>query len=731
MKKILLILLSTFYFLLSASHVLAATKTINLFEQIGPPKAKIWLAPSTYNGTLKGPLGPSGLTAKSTWRIAQWGILQELPEQFIDLGQGKWKIENQHARVTFAPSGSGLSVELRQDATNSEFGCGNEFDLLIEPNENRAYRDPPHPQAFVPEGTRPRLGIIDTLTMRVSSRLLEALQGNRCAPGTNFASTVFAVVFHNDTANQGLFYQIVTFDSRNTSFNGFWFDTQGPIFGVSDSVSMLGGSPLLQGGAAIFYNLNIAERVKSLIQNNPHGLDKNLNNWKVFGAYYGSYVSAGSKITSEYKALDISATFTVPTASLTFEPKASAKLPTTIARTWLTTGDEDRQIPYRCTNEFSETLTTSGEDTFTVDEDDLDTGWGLDCVITAQSVSGQQATSTASFIFDDSPPEIDLTSPEEGDTVSGIVTVSADAEDKESGIASVEFFVDDTSIGIDETAPYEMKWDSVKTLVETASLPFFKKLIAFLLAPTVRAGESAVIKAVATNAVGLSATSAAVSVDITCPEVPLPKLPGIPNPCTGPAEYIQYWFYLGLYLAGIAALLAAVAGGTLYMVSATMQNAATGKKLMTNALLGLILLFGSWLLLTTLGGAGLTKLKNPVLPPLPGLEGLPCTTTPDCRSPALQCVNGTCYDGSAGDPCSFVGGGGPLPAPQGTCQAGSECVNGKCVVRPAAIWYCKHGAGTNLGCYDTSNCDGSCRWPLSCETYTGAIADCPYDGKIF
>lgn len=103
-----------------------------------------------------------------------------------------------------------------------------------------------------------------------------------------------------------------------------------------------------------------------------------------------------------------------------------------------------------------------------------------------------------------------------------------------------------------------------------------------------------------------------------CQEVPLPRLPGLPDdPCSSPAAYIQYWFYFALYLAGIAALVMAVFGGVLYMFSSAMPGVQKGTKYITNAALGLILLFGSWLLLQMLGGPQLTTLKNPVLPELP------------------------------------------------------------------------------------------------------------------
>lgn len=108
------------------------------------------------------------------------------------------------------------------------------------------------------------------------------------------------------------------------------------------------------------------------------------------------------------------------------------------------------------------------------------------------------------------------------------------------------------------------------------------------------------------------------AVERVCLEVPLPNLPGLSDdPCSSPAAYIQYWFYFGLYLAGIAALFTLVAGGLMYMLSSAVPGARAGTKYITNASLGLILLFGSYLLLRTLGGEQFITLKNPQLPALP------------------------------------------------------------------------------------------------------------------
>jgi hypothetical protein len=74
----------------------------------------------------------------------------------------------------------------------------------------------------------------------------------------------------------------------------------------------------------------------------------------------------------------------------------------------------------------------------------------------------------------DSPPSVTLTDPIDGSTVSGTVTVTANASD-DNGVTGVEFFVDGTSIGSDTTAPYSASWstsgysDGSHTVSATAS----------------------------------------------------------------------------------------------------------------------------------------------------------------------------------------------------------------------------------------------------------------------
>ncbi|KFA93860.1 hypothetical protein Q664_06755, partial [Archangium violaceum Cb vi76] len=64
---------------------------------------------------------------------------------------------------------------------------------------------------------------------------------------------------------------------------------------------------------------------------------------------------------------------------------------------------------------------------------------------------------------DQTPPQITLTGPSAGATVSGTVTLTASVMD-ESGIARVEFYADGRKIGSDDTAPYALSWSSLDAI---------------------------------------------------------------------------------------------------------------------------------------------------------------------------------------------------------------------------------------------------------------------------
>jgi hypothetical protein len=63
---------------------------------------------------------------------------------------------------------------------------------------------------------------------------------------------------------------------------------------------------------------------------------------------------------------------------------------------------------------------------------------------------------------DTTPPTVTLTAPQEGATVSGVVSLAASASDN-TGVTKVEFYDNSSLVAADTSAPYSATWDSVKT----------------------------------------------------------------------------------------------------------------------------------------------------------------------------------------------------------------------------------------------------------------------------
>lgn len=253
--------------------------------------SSIRLSPSVYTGQLGPIVGDTYLP--TSWIVTQWGILEDLPSVPQVLPDGTWKISNSFASVRSSPLSDVLF--LTQDARDSRFAC-NEFDLNVEPASTVVY--PGYTDPLIPIASSPTLADSKTLRIDALQKVQSSSRGLRCPAGENLGSTMVALIFSSAVTEQIIFYQIVTFDSRGAFFSGFWF-FQGPkIFGVNDSVSLLGANALQVGDGGILYQLEVLSRVRSLITHGPVGLDKDLSHWKLRGFYLSSNTNGEATIES-------------------------------------------------------------------------------------------------------------------------------------------------------------------------------------------------------------------------------------------------------------------------------------------------------------------------------------------------------------------------------------------------------------------------------------------------
>lgn len=123
-----------------------------------------------------------------------------------------------------------------------------------------------------------------------------------------------------------------------------------------------------------------------------------------------------------------------------------------------------------------------------------------------------------------------------------------------------------------------------------------------------------------------------------------------------PGQYIRALFIWSLGIVGVAAVAFIAIGGFLYLVG----KAEQGKEYIFSSLLGLLLLFGSWLILYTIN-PDLVNLSGPELemptgtppPPLPGPEPSDQATRDRLAqsSNGKITVNKTCTTGASDETC--------------------------------------------------------------------------------
>lgn len=119
----------------------------------------------------------------------------------------------------------------------------------------------------------------------------------------------------------------------------------------------------------------------------------------------------------------------------------------------------------------------------------------------AGNVSAQSTSSSATTFLptDTISPQISITSPSNNATVSGVISIEADASDN-VGVLAVQFKLDDANLGTENTStPYSTLWDT-----------------------TLSGNGHHVLKAIAHDAAGNSSTSVQISVIVDNPPPPSP-----------------------------------------------------------------------------------------------------------------------------------------------------------------------------------------------------------------
>ena len=256
----------------------------------------VQLSPPAYTGTLNGTdIGEIGILP-ARWHIAQWGSPQIGPalNHVGNRRDGDWQITNNGDLTVHAHDGI---LEFTEDTDDPTLGCG-ESDIFTEVNDPLAY--PSALSGFnAPYNMRPTLADESALWLQAEQGMSAVIQRHRCQLGFDLATTMIALVLLNTRTHQALFYQVMTYDSRGAFFDGFWFFTgaDGHVWGVADSVEVLGGVSLVPKGITQLYQLEVGKRINALIASR-FDLDHDLSHWKVAGFYGGSATNGNARIVS-------------------------------------------------------------------------------------------------------------------------------------------------------------------------------------------------------------------------------------------------------------------------------------------------------------------------------------------------------------------------------------------------------------------------------------------------
>ena len=237
----------------------------------------LWVAPSTYNGTLYG-----ASNSAADWHVTQWNTpANDLPK-FLNN-----RVQNANQRAVVHPN----FHEIAQ--TGVRVNCGLEFGAYVGTNKSNVY--PAHTTA----GTE-SVPLSQMAELKHSFSLYPKFNyihnTNRCA--LNIGGHLTAVVFKNTSTNHVFFYQLRLSNYGFTGSPVWWNGWNGPAWGFGDELSAYNASAASNGNWNS-YNIDILPRIKQLL-NNQMG-QQDFDNWVVSASYHGSHTWGDVTLTGYWK----------------------------------------------------------------------------------------------------------------------------------------------------------------------------------------------------------------------------------------------------------------------------------------------------------------------------------------------------------------------------------------------------------------------------------------------
>ena len=267
---------------------------------------KVYL--QTPNGSAdQGPVGE--IASDSHWTVRTFGldprggggVLNTTIDNEGNPSDGIWQTENDEATGRFSILDGVQTAEFFLDCRDpGQYLCKEvELGLLMLPQDST-----------IPLNTIPTLTQADSIEIGWTQKVVTHAENayRRCGRTGNFSQTYAEIHFRNETADQTIYYRLMTFDSRGSVTVGYWTQSDailGPLV-VEDNIGYYALPLLVSGGSAVAYSVDIWLRIRALItESTVAGLDKELGHWQFNGAFWGQHTVGQAQLTSQVSLMDV------------------------------------------------------------------------------------------------------------------------------------------------------------------------------------------------------------------------------------------------------------------------------------------------------------------------------------------------------------------------------------------------------------------------------------------
>lgn len=261
-----------------------------------PPGELLSIHPLAQRGELYG-----AARERASWHLSQWN---NPGGDIADFRDGRAASDGLVVEI-----GQGAEPHFRIAQDGGRLGCeGNgsplEFDGFI--GTNTRANNPNLPSAEHGDMRTVPLSRLSSLTQEIDLKLDRAeLVGSTRCPVSKSLSVV-SVVFTNREAKQVFFYQVALY-AFNVSPKSFWWAKGRPNgrFGFNEVTDI--AATAWPVGESRKLKRDILPAIRALISTSGVGIDPNLDNWVVSGAYFGNTLYGQVRLETEWSAYRLDA----------------------------------------------------------------------------------------------------------------------------------------------------------------------------------------------------------------------------------------------------------------------------------------------------------------------------------------------------------------------------------------------------------------------------------------